>query len=261
MWFLSTDSLKDSIKRGYMSSQVRRLMGAAALLLCLQTVVRAQDAAIHLTPRIGYLDPLSSPVALLDLESGNRASLADAAVLGLALDMELPVPWLTFRTSIDRTIKGELQTQRVVSESCGEEMCSGVTGERISTGVGFSRWSIAADLVFQPVPREWVARPFVLGGVGLSRYSFDGDLGPDESRFVYGLQDRNDASFHLGAGLDVNVAGWIVRSEMGLYLAEHEDRIPSPEAGVSGECSGCTLPIRFDNEEIRYSLGLRIPVR
>lgn len=52
----------------------------ASLTLLLPVAAAGREAEIQLTPRAGYLDPLRSGLALLDLESGNRAGLDHAGV-------------------------------------------------------------------------------------------------------------------------------------------------------------------------------------
>lgn len=198
---------------------------------------------------------------MLDLESGNRAGLDHAATIGLAMDMKLPLPWLAFRVSADRTLAAELVTDELRTTSCGGEICRGSTGERVSTGVGVRRWALAADVVLQPGDGRWLVSPFVLGGVGWWGYDFSDEDRLPELRPTVGLHDDSDSALHLGGGLDVRVSGWTVRSEMSFHWGEHEDRIFAHERETSPSCPLCAQVIRFDNQEVQYSVGIRIPVR
>lgn len=146
---------------------------------------RGHPASIHVVPRTGF-----HVVDNRDLvRVGDEWAGADGSpVVGVSLEMDLPVRWLGFRASVDRTLFSEL----VVDEPAGTESC-GANCTRFLTResrVGdFAMWIAGADVVVRPFPSTWRVRPFFVGGTGLKHYRLDEDEVRAEGLWASGAHD------------------------------------------------------------------------
>lgn len=119
-----------------------------------------EDGGIHLIPRVGrqqvvagfVLRAIEFPEAGAGefvANVGAPVELSDGWLAGVGIEMDLPVRWLAFRASVDRTVGADLV--QVPTGSCGDECFSIAPGPGQEVG-GVTRWSLATDVVFQPVP-------------------------------------------------------------------------------------------------------------
>jgi hypothetical protein len=148
----------------------------AALALCSPGRAAAQGLAV--TPTLGLYMPAGS---FRELQNPVR-ELERGGTLGLGLNLELGMLRASFAYATGATINQD-----------------GVSGrDEIGDGdvlVG------AADLLIRPLPRILALRPYLLGGLGYKKESYNWN-----QQGVSGLDEGdNDVVVHLGAGLDVSL--------------------------------------------------------
>lgn len=188
---------------------------------------------------------------------GLPVDMSESAVLGVAIEMDLPVRWLAFRASVDRTLLSDLLEPPAVD--CGEK-CVAI-GPGPSTEVGdLGKWSFGTDVVFQPVPRAWASRPFAAIGTGVDWYRFDEEL-EHENALSRGTTDRWTATAHLGFGMDVRIAGRTIRSEVGFYRSEREHVLGWAHQRIAPPTSGHPVTTSRRQDVVQFTIGLRSPLR
>ncbi|MGH7471652.1 MAG: hypothetical protein ACRENP_27180 [Longimicrobiales bacterium] len=153
------------------------VFGALAALVCLSPG-SASAQGLTITPTLGAYMPAGSfreiPNPVRQLERGST--------LGLGVNVELGM----FRGSV------AYATGATISEK-------GVSGRgEIGDGdvlVG------TADLMVRPLPRILLARPYLLGGLGYKKESYNFN----EQGFGGLDEGDNDVVVHVGAGLDISL--------------------------------------------------------
>lgn len=224
-----------------------------------------ETPTIHLVPRAGYQSggPVLTSLRFPETISGEfvpnlglPVDMSESAVLGVAIEMDLPVRWLAFRASVDRTLLSDLQEPPAVD--CGEE-CVAI-GPGPSTEVGdLGKWSFGTDVVFQPVPRAWAFRPFATIGTGVDWYRFDEEL-ERENALSRGTTDRWTATAHLGFGMDVRIAGRTIRSEVGFYRSEREHVLGWAHQRIAPPTLGHPVTTSRHQDVVQFTIGLRSPL-
>jgi hypothetical protein len=229
-------------------------------LLTVPVAATAQEPVpgIHLIPRVGTHVVDNRDIVRLGEE---WAGADGSAVLGLGIELDLPVRWLALRMTADRTIGSELVAdEQVGNESCGENCQRAVTRER--PVADFSMWTLGADLLLRPFPTGWSLRPFLVAGTGLKHYRLDEDEIRAEDPLATGIEDRFDAAHQLGVGFDVDVRGTVLRFEGTDHVSERSLVFLAPEApGKEAEDPPRVLHSERLQHDLQVTVGLRIPMR
>ena len=168
---------------------VLTLGAAAAIVLAIPG--RAPAQGISITPLAGAYVPGGS---FHDLQN-QAGELKRGGTLGLGFNLDLGLLRGSFAYATGATISED-----------------GVSG-RSEIGDG-SVLVGAADLVFRPLPRLIVLRPYLLGGVGYKKetYSFD------QAGFG-GLDDGdNQVVLHAGVGLDLSLGAVSLVAEISDFI-------------------------------------------
>lgn len=125
-------------------------------------LVAQERTAIYLVSRVGYQTggPVLTTPRFPETVSGEfvpnlgiLVDMSESAVLGVGIEMDLPVRWLAFRASVDRTVESDLLRPHTVE--CGEECVGIIPGSGSEVG-GLAKWIVGMDVVFQPAPRTWL---------------------------------------------------------------------------------------------------------
>lgn len=225
--------------------------------LASSNVVSAQEvgSGIHLIPRIGSHVVDNRDIVRVDEQ---WAGADGSAVLGVGLELDLPVRWLALRMTADRTIGSSLVAdEQVGNESCGQSCQRAVTRER--EVAGFSMWTLGADLLLRLSSAEWRMRPFLVAGTGMKHYRFDKDEVRSEDRFAAGLDDGYDAEHHVGLGFDVEAYGSVLRFEATDYMSEREVGFLMPSLAPGGEPR--FVHGESPQHDLQLTVGWRIPIR
>lgn len=237
---------------------MNRVITIFALTLLVPTggaSAQERGGGIYVIPRIGTHVVDNRDIVRVGEE---WAGADGSAILGVGIELDLPLRWLALRMTGDRTIGSTLMVdEQVGNESCGASCQRAVTRER--TVGGFSMWILGADLLLRPFPADWSLRPFLVAGTGMKHYRFDEDEVRSEDPFASGLNDGFDAEHHVGLGFDVDMRGSVLRFEATDYISERRLGILVPSL-VPGDAP------RFDHSEspqhdLQVTVGLRIPIR
>lgn len=238
----------------------RIIVTFALALLSAPGVALAQKFpdGIYLIPRVGtHLVDNRHLVRVSDGWAGADGS----AVLGVGIEMDLPVGWLGLRMTGDRTLGSSLVVdEQVGNESCGASCQRAVTRER--TVSDFSMWTLGADLLLRPFPADWRLRPFLVAGTGIKHYRFDEDEVRSVDPFASGVDDAFDAEHHVGLGFDMDVRGTVLRFEGTDYMSERRlSFLASEPPGRAGESPPRVISSDSHEHDLQATVGLRIPIR
>jgi hypothetical protein len=177
-----------------------KTLSAFAIAIGLVSAAAANVSAqgISVTPLIGGYIPAGS---LGELQSGaQNAELKREATLGLGANIEFG----------RLRLSGAYASGATLSED-------GVTGES-SVGDG-SVLSLAADLVFRPLPKLIIVQPYIFGGAGLKNENYSFDQGVDPGNF----KDESDLTAHFGVGLDLSLGPLNLVAEVSDFLSQNVD--------------------------------------
>lgn len=165
----------------------RASLGALAAFACLAAAPAAlQPQGVEMVPQVGLFLPLnelgSTQAAAGRVDLGRRES---ALALGLAAELEIPGP-LDLRGGLLYGTSAELP---VAGSGCRE--CHARSSLLV----------LGATALLRPAPLT-LARPYLLGGIGLKRYGLD-----DDDLRASGLspvtEDRTRAAVQVGVGLEL----------------------------------------------------------
>ena len=174
---------------------MRKVVTTVLTAACLLAFAGAAGAqALKVNPRIGLYAPLTD---LADAESTAGTIAAEqSGALALGLGVEFGFLPLDIRANLDYVTGAEVTVD-------------GVSGAEESKML-----AVSADLMFRPLPRLIVLQPYVFAGVGLRQYEFE----PADAS-VSQLRDADDATIHLGGGLDLALGTFALNAELGDYIS------------------------------------------
>lgn len=171
------------------SELARAIMGAAAAVALLATVPPGLGAqGVEIVPQVGVFLPLnelgSTQAAGGRVDLGRRES---ALALGLAAELEVPGP-LALRGGLLYGTSAELP---VAGSGCPE--CRASSSLLVLGGTALLR-----------PPSLTLARPYLLGGIGLKRYGLDDD-DLQASGLSPVMEDRTRTAVQVGVGLELRL--------------------------------------------------------
>lgn len=170
------------------------------------TGVAAQvpGVSLDIIPKIGAEMPLADlPTTPSDEAVKN---LSGALAWGVAAELGLPGLPFDLRANIDAT------TKKTVSPATG--ITSGSVNQTMMT--------IFGDLVFRPLPRIVLFRPYVMLGLGVKRYNYSLSDVTNPSTFQSAFTDRNDLAYHVGLGMDIGLGRMGLVAEVNDYLNNYQ---------------------------------------
>ena len=150
---------------------------------------------INLGARAGAFMPMS---ALVDDALG-EVKLKSGLGIGAHIELDLPLSPINVRANVEAALGAKVEEDGVE------------TGDEVDV------IALTGDLVFRPLPRIVVVQPYFLAGAGIKKYSAEG-----------AVEDENDFTGHIGAGVDFKLGPLAV-------LVEANDYISSFKVGDAGE--------------------------
>jgi hypothetical protein len=192
-------------------SMLRTLIACSAVLAAAMPVA-GQRAGLDVVPRAG----ISMPMGTLP----DNTELANGVALGLSLELRLPLHLpVDFRATVDYTGYND-----IVERSAAET----VQGEAMLLGA-------AVGVVLRPLEAAGAARPFFLGGLGVTVRDITALAGPD---LVAAAGASTRLALHVGGGLDVALGPATLVLELSDYIstfpAGDESRVHHAVFGTAG---------------------------
>jgi hypothetical protein len=175
-------------------------------LLVLASVTDAEAQRLQLVPRAGVFVSASDLAELATTVGEVRAEMKGTLGVGLGLEMGLPLSPIGFRAGFDYATNSKLSLKGISSDE---------------DEAGATLLAVTGDVVFRPLPRLIVVQPYLVGGAGVKRYSFEvSEL--DVSLEDLFPQDQTDFTVHAGAGVDVSLGPLALRAEVSDYVSRFE---------------------------------------
>ncbi|HKJ93200.1 MAG TPA: hypothetical protein VJ957_08530 [Longimicrobiales bacterium] len=157
---------------------------------------------LDIVPKIGGEFPLSDlPTTPSSIDVANIGS-----TLAWGVAAELGLPFLPFNLRAD--VSGT--TSKSISPA------TGVT----SNTVDQTMMAIFGDLVFRPLPKIILFKPYLMAGLGVKRYNYS--LSDPTSVFQQSFTNTNDLAYHLGLGLDIGLGPLSLVAELNDYMNQYQ---------------------------------------
>ena len=176
---------------------MKRMMVVLGLLVFASAPVYAQVPGInvHVAARVGLFSPLSE----LAETTGGDLQLGSGVGFGASIELDIPFSPVNIRANVDASMGNTLELEDDELE-----------------GAEIDVVNFTGDLVWRPMPRIVVVQPYLLLGAGVKKYSFNTEGGTFGS-------DRNDFTWHLGAGADMKVGPIALVAEISDYISSFKN--------------------------------------
>ena len=235
---------------------LQRMILATALAVVPATAAGQTTAwELNVVPRVGFFHADKAMGLLAPGETGSPlVRMQNGATLGLLVELETPLRWISIRATADRTFGADL----VERGRLDFENSTGGQPSELPLKSGTSVLNLAVGLAVRPSPRQLPI--YLVGGIGVKSYDFGGGGWYQDPRYRFGGREATLA-VHGGVGTELKLGAAAFNVEAAVFTS-----------GFSGsESSNTSLPTYYRSlvqratddrlgHDLSLTVGMRIPV-